>query len=127
MRILFVFVLILNLYAKDISEFKQLLQTIIHNQPNKLKILLNKGYDINATDEKNRTLLMVSASNEYTTPFTKILLQYGIDVNATDINGYNALLFAIHNPCNYDNVKYLLDAGIDVNHKTKNGLNFVIF
>jgi len=127
MRILFVFVLILNLYAKDISEFKQLLQTIIHNQPNKLKILLNKGYDINATDEKNRTLLMVSASNEYTTPFTKILLQYGIDVNATDINGYNALLFAIHNPCNYDNVKYLLDAGIDVNYKNKNGLNALYY
>ena len=79
----------------------------------RVRALLNKGADVNETNEKGATALMWAAGkgdNE----IVEVLLAKGADVNAKTLEGLTALLFA-SNQGHIQTVKVLLNAGADVN------------
>ena len=58
-----------------------------------MKALLDKGADVNAKDDKERTPLMSAAYRGYL-EVVKLLLEKGADVKAKDKGGLTALMFA---------------------------------
>lgn len=85
----------------------------------RVKALLNKGTDVNETNESGATALMWAAGrgdNE----IVEVLLAKGADVNAKTRVGLTALLFA-SNQGHTQTVKVLLNAGADVNAGAEEG------
>ena len=85
-----------------------------------MKLLLDKGADINIRDDSDlSTSLMIAVSNEDII-MTQILLLRGADVNNQNILGYTALMIATLKG-NAPLVNMLLDKGADINMRDKNG------
>ena len=74
-----------------------------------LKVLLNHGADINATDENGDTPLMIALADG-NKPVTVVLLEHGVDVNRHNIYGGTALILY----ANVDDVNLLLKHGVDI-------------
>jgi ankyrin repeat protein len=108
--------------ANQVDNYNTFIGAVIKDNNDNLKLLLDDGFDVNAKNDSNKTILMTSASNNRFHKSTKILLEYGADVNATNYKGNNALHGALAvEKYNHQNIKYLLEYGIDVNHINKNG------
>jgi ankyrin repeat protein len=98
-----------------------------------MKLLINKGANINAKDNSGMSVLMKFVYSGYyknIDVFKLLLSQENIDVNAKDNKGKTALIHAIKNNENLE-VRYLLNReDIDVNIRDNNGrtaLNYAAF
>ncbi len=74
---------------------------------------LESGINVNATDDQQRTALMLASFNGHTT-VVKLLLDEGATVDHRDAFGRTALMFAATGT-DAETVELLLDAGADVN------------
>lgn len=100
-------VLIYEMNLNDKRKFK-----------NNLKIILEKGYNINTPCDNNRSILT------FTRDFSciKLLVENEIDLNIVDDFGEN--IFAYHN--NYDIIKYLLESGTNTTFGNKYASNYFL-
>ena len=95
-----------------------LLDAIRADDGDRVRTLLAKGGDPNATDSNQASALMYAAL--YARPgVIGQLLRAGADFKYRDPNGLTALVLAAHS---YKSAKILIDAGADVNAKSKIGL-----
>lgn len=85
-----------------------------HGHLNRLKLLLEAGADVNMSDEKGSTALVVSMKkgNFYSALH---LIKAGADVNACDTYGKTAVLTLAAKKDDIDCVRCLIKAGADVN------------
>ena len=77
--------------------------------------------DINARDNKGRTLLMNVCRTDASAQVIKMLLQYGADVNATDNKGRTALMYATALNQNPQVLDLLIASGADYNKRDNSG------
>jgi ankyrin repeat protein len=98
-----------------------------------VKLLLDRGADINAANRNGYTALMFAAQQSNGTSSldtVKLLLDRGADINAADRNGYTALMIAAqesNGTSSLDTVKLLLDRGADINAANSNGDTALMF
>jgi ankyrin repeat protein len=91
--LLFVVVFALGLACKPADVNKSLLEAAERGSVEDVEDLLEKGADVNAKDEFERTPLMLSALEGHAEVAT-LLVEAGADVNATAKYGQTALQFA---------------------------------
>ena len=82
-----------------------------------VRSLLEKGADINATDNAGHTALMQAAFGGYTAA-VRLLLEKGAQVNGKDNDGWTPLFWATFSR-RAETVRLLLESGADVNVKNK--------
>jgi ankyrin repeat protein len=92
--------------------------------------LLGKGADVNASNQRGETPLILAAT-QYEADAAKLLLEKHADVHAKTKNRRTALMQAIDGPKEFDNenhvvyspqiAKLLIEAGADVNAKDADG------
>lgn len=87
--------------------------------PDVVKLLLDKGADVNAKTAKGYTALM-AAAKEGKPDVVKLLLERGADPAAQTTKGYTALM-AAGKGGNPETEKLLLDRGLDIHAKTRKG------
>jgi len=78
----------------------------------KLKKLIEEGFDVNLRLEENRTPLMLIVIKSENTDIITLLLDYGADINSVDSTGMTALHHA-SNLCSTAAVNILLSRGAD--------------
>lgn len=93
-----------------------LLDAVSRNDTVIVKLLLEKGADINTKFDGGSTPLHLAASNGYT-EIVKLLIDNGADVNAQNDLGNTPLHLAADNGYT-EIVKYLIEKGADVNVKS---------
>lgn len=91
--------------------------TVLHyavfiNDQERVKLLIEKGADVNAKDIDSTTLLMAATDNN-NMEITKLLVEQGADVNAKDRDGDIAIFYAALNG-NMEMVQYLIENGADI-------------
>ena len=84
-----------------------------------VKVLLDRGVDVNSPDQQGRTALMEAAFGNHC-DVVNLLIDRGADINATDRDGWTALMEASSKGF-YDIVKVLMSKGADPKSKNKNG------
>lgn len=84
-----------------------------------LKALLNRGVNINATDEDGETALMEAADSR-NAETVRVLIANGANVNAADEDGETALMIAADEG-NAEVVRLLIEAGANVNARDEDG------
>lgn len=82
-----------------------------------VRALLDKGGEVDATDNAGRTALMEAAFGGYTDT-VRLLVEKSANVNAHDNEGWSPLFWAAFSR-RTDCVRFLLDKGADVNTKNK--------
>ncbi len=85
-----------------------------------VKLLISKGADINAKDEKKNTPLHYAVKSG-AMKLVQLLVEAGADVNAKDKRGHSPLYYTIREK-DLDTAKLLIVRGADVNAKDKQGL-----
>lgn len=90
-------------------------RAIVQNSLESVKIILEKGADINAIldEEHNLNALHIAIFEEHT-EIAKLLIEKGIDINAKEKGNGTALHMAAFFGY-YDIAKLLLDKGADIN------------
>lgn len=78
-------------------------------------------HDVNARDEKGRTLLMNVCRVDVSPKVIKMLLQYGADINAKDNKGRTALMYAAAFNENPEVISLLLERGAKANIRDVKG------
>jgi hypothetical protein len=82
------------------------------------RILLEKGADVNAVDDKWKTALHMAADNQngVSTEVIKFLVENGADVNVTDDQNRTALHFAVKNKkgASVEVIRFLLENGANI-------------
>ncbi|MCG8568583.1 MAG: ankyrin repeat domain-containing protein, partial [Spirochaetes bacterium] len=86
-----------------------------------LKMLVEKGIDINGHDKIGRNALMIALYNIRGRKLIEYLVKLGIDVNEKDDNGDTPLLMIARGPDTEGYMEILLRYGADPNIKDKNG------
>jgi ankyrin repeat protein len=81
-----------------------------------IKLLLNKGANINYENKLGITPLMIALDEENSIDIIKFLLDNGANVNDKDYKGIDVLTWASRNPIEI--IQLLLDRGARVNMKT---------
>jgi ankyrin repeat protein len=89
-----------------------------------VRALLEKGGEVDATDNAGRTALMEAAFGGYTDT-VRLLHEKGANVNAIDNEGWTPLFWAAFSRRS-DTVRFLLEKGADVNAKNKHEDNALI-
>ncbi|NXC04888.1 ASB6 protein, partial [Orthonyx spaldingii] len=114
-------------FEDPVTYYTPLHIAVLHNQPDMVELLVQRGADINRRDRIHESSPLDLASEEpERLPCLQRLLQLGADVNAADKNGKTALLHTlassdsgqIHNT---DSIRLLLEGGADVRAATKDG------
>src|ERR1035437_10371526 len=95
------------------TDSRQLFNAATTNDVETVKVLLNKGVNINAKDTNGATALIKAASRGYA-DMTRLLLDKGADINAKADEGIPALMIAAVKG-HADTVNLLLDKGADIN------------
>ena len=101
-------------------SFGGALKVINEGAAEKLKELLNQGLNINMTNDRGKTLLMIQCIN-HGLKGVKLLLEYGADAKITDFWGNSALILACrHHKANCKEecakiIKLLTAKGADMN------------
>lgn len=88
------------------------------DNPKIVKLLVDRGADVNARDIDGLTTLMIVPQHLVNLDTVKLLLEHNADINAIDTSGATALSYALywsHIYNNLDTVKLLLDNGADAN------------
>ncbi|MBR5161560.1 MAG: ankyrin repeat domain-containing protein [Thermoguttaceae bacterium] len=85
---------------------------VFMNDFERVKLLIEKGADVNARDNRDITPLMAAADNN-NLEIVKYLVENGADVNAQDDVEDVALFFAAQNG-NLEMVQYLIENGADI-------------
>ena len=117
----------------SIDESDELINTICHNNYDKLSELLSKykkrNVNINFDYNGGFTPLDYSILHRSSIKIIKMLIDYGADINKQNISGVTPLMFAssrvkmdFHN---FDIVIFLIKAGADWNIKDKHNLDFL--
>ncbi|XP_063913028.1 uncharacterized protein LOC135129711 [Zophobas morio] len=91
------------------------------NNQNIIKLLTQKGIDINAQNQNGTTALQLACA-KHSHEITEMLLDSGASVNIVDKDNKNALHYGLESwEDNRDIIKSLIKKGIDVNALNKNG------
>ncbi|MEK6691742.1 MAG: ankyrin repeat domain-containing protein [Nitrospirota bacterium] len=109
--------------VKEEKREREKMQTaVISGDTKMVKILLDKGADVNAVNVRtsNGWTAFITAARDGHTEIIKILLDKGANVNATNYDGATALQWAAGGGFT-EIVKVLLVKGADVNAKSDNG------
>jgi len=96
---------------------KELFQSVFQGKLNEVEVLVGKGADVNATDQKGHTPLIFAATNGHT-PVVKFLVGAGSQLDSTDGSGQTALMYACKRSFN-ETAAFLIDSGADVNVQSK--------
>ena len=102
--------------AKDENGQTPLMDATYRNKRNILKLLIEKGADLNARNDRKETALFISARYDVPFEITDILLKAGADPNIQDINGDTPLIVAVRRT-SLEKVELLLHNGADRNMK----------
>jgi ankyrin repeat protein len=84
-----------------------------------VRLLIERGADIEAKDKDGQTVLHVAARGDY--PITALLLEHGADVNVTDVHGITPLHAASRENSDGNIVKLLVAQGAVVNARDEDG------
>jgi ankyrin repeat protein len=88
------------------------MRAALDGQTERVKALLESGFDPNAKDDQGRTALMFAVTNRHPES-TKALLEHRADVNLHANDGSTALMLAA-SAGDLDSVRALLSKGADV-------------
>ena len=86
-----------------------------------LPLFLERGADVNHTDNYGNTALILNAQNRCYKGVVKELARAGTDVNAIDNNGNNALYYALEYG-NQEVARFLIKKGADYNRANNKGI-----
>ncbi len=101
------------------ASASDLMRAALIGQVSAVRVLAEKGVDVNARDQNGRTALMEAAFAGHTET-VKALLERRADVNAKDESGWTALMEAASKG-HTESVKILLEFGADINAKSLTG------
>ena len=87
---------------------EELLEAVIKNDQEKVKLLIQRGANVNFKNERGDTLLLISAKNG-NTELMKILIEAGANLNFKDIDGNSVLICLLKGIANKSNQKSNLD------------------
>ena len=107
----------------DVTHFPrdagwQITRVVRPGKTEHLKMLIEKGMDVNETCADWNHSLLIEAVFRGCDAAVELLLKSGADINARDANGYTALMFAYTSP---EKVKLLLAANPDLSLRNKDG------
>jgi ankyrin repeat protein len=105
----------MNLLATD-----KLIEAIKANDPKTAEELLARGHDANASDDSQRTALMLAAVSGYDDAVA-LLIRYRASTNTADKFGNSALYYAAAGD-NVGTIRLLLAAGADINIGNRQGM-----
>lgn len=83
-------------------------------------VFLEKGVDVNRTDNQGMTALMLNADQSCFKDVVKQLLKAGADINIADNEGNTALVYALQNG-DSEVSRYLIKKGADYNRPNNDG------
>ena len=97
-----------------------LMQAVVKNCSKQvLQAIIARGADVNATDKRNGTALLIACAKSNTDAIN-ILLTAGADTSiALDDRGNNCLMKAVSNDCSNEDLQALIEHGADVNATNK--------
>ena len=101
--------------STDSDDLQKLFSAVSKGKLEEIKILLDKGIDINAKDLRGYTALHI-ATNEGSLEVVKFLIEMGANVDVKNIKGCTALHIAANNG-SLATLKCLIELGADVNAK----------
>ncbi|XP_065573462.1 serine/threonine-protein phosphatase 6 regulatory ankyrin repeat subunit C-like [Artemia franciscana] len=118
--------LLLNYDCKVNIENEKLTDTPLHlavisGDFEVIKMVLDKGADVNARDIYGKSPLHLAASSKCSQTVVECLLKFGADVNIRNNNGESPLHLAAISGCSQTVVECLLKFGADVNIRNDNG------
>ena len=94
-----------------------------HDDISVVKLLIDKGADINLVNKNNTTALLI-ASSRNKTEIVKLLIENGADVNAVNIYNHTALQRAVYHSYK-EIIKLLVDNGADINFVNNAGKKII--
>ena len=107
------------------THAQQLFEAVRANDSTYVQHYIDIGGDVNATDEKGYSLLILAAYNE-SEAVARLLISSGCAINMADKSGNTALMGASFK--GYKNiVTLLLENGADVNQRNGNGASAIFF
>ena len=86
-----------------------------------LQAIIDHAADVNASNNKNWTPLMIACANSNSDAIN-VLLKAGADPNIADSDGYICLHVAVIRACNKEVIQIIIDHGADVNATDKNSI-----
>jgi ankyrin repeat protein len=96
---------------------EMLFRAVMNDDVDEVKMLINKGADVNKRDSLGRTSLIFASKMGYT-EIAQLLINRGSYINVLDNVGYTALMWA--SKMGYmDITELLINAGADINHANR--------
>lgn len=119
--LIFIFNISLDIQAQTSKDYNKFTKFIRKDRPEKVLKLIEKGNDINATNNLRKTPLLYSLQLGKTN-FAEIFIGAGSDINVTDNRGNGCLHYSIEHCSTLDITYKLIDLGLDVNLGNASGL-----
>jgi len=102
-----------------IQQYDMLIRSTINGKVPLVQYFLELGADVNKSNYKGDTALMIAALKGYL-PIVQLLLKYGAQVNLSNKRNYTALIYASEKN-HYEIVEVLLKHGASINQPEKDG------